>query len=138
MKARIVLFSTILALFLVAPLAFAQKYYLPNYTQSELPGRYKAPVFVENRTGGQLKVEFDVDGVIYFLNIDEGKVVTDLMVPVGVLMKVKEARAVVFDGNKTKSKKVKYTAYRRETGYPTFYGYSYQGWRFYRDDIYRP
>lgn len=138
MKVRTVLFSTILALLFVAPPASAQKYFLPDYTQSELPGQYKVLVFVENRTGGQLKVQFNVGGVIYSLKVDEGKVVTDLTVPAGALMRVVEARAVVFDGNKIKSKKVKYVAYRRKSGYQSFHGYSYQGWRFYRDDNYKP
>lgn len=134
MRARTALFSMFfMALFAVS--ASAQQYYRPHYTQRQLPELQTAPVFLENRTGGHLKVQLDVNGLTYTIEVQAGSEVPDLMLPVGAVAKVKDARAVVLDGGKMKLKKVKNYAYWREDRN----GRAVQlGWLFYLDKHFRP
>ena len=133
MKARTAVLSTIfVALFAFS--ASAQQYYRPNYTQRQLPELYTAPVFLENRTDGHLKVTLEVGGTLVFVEVLMGHEVPDLMLPVGLEAKVKKAEALVLDGNKRKWKKAKHYAYWRHDEN----GVTRQGWMFYTGDNLRP
>lgn len=134
MKARKAVLSMIfVALFAVS--ASSQQYYRPSYTQRQLSERQTAPVFLENRTGGYLKVQVEVNGLTYPVEVTTGNEVPDLMLPVGAKAKVKEAEALVLDDGKMKWKKVRHYAYWREDerGRPVK-----QGWLFYLDKYFRP
>ncbi|MBI4158220.1 MAG: hypothetical protein HY505_01170 [Candidatus Yanofskybacteria bacterium] len=134
MKARTTVLSMIfVALFAVS--AGAQQYYRPYYSQRELLELQAVPVFMENRTGGHLKVRLEVNGLTYTVEVQANNEVPDLMLPVGAKVKVKDARAVVLDGGKIKSKKVRYYAYWREDGNGRAVQ---QGWLFYVDKYFRP
>ena len=134
MKTRTTVLSIIfVALFAVS--ASAQQYYRPYYTQKQLPELQTAPVFVENRTGGYLKIRLEVNGLTYTVEVQANNEVPDLMLPVGARVKVKDARAVVLDDGKTKEKKVKYYVYWREDGNGRP---AQQGWLFYLDKRFKP
>ena len=137
MRARTVVLSIIfVALFAVS--ANAQQYYRPYYTQRQLPELQTAPVFLENRTGGHLKVQLEVNGLTYTVEVQAGSEVPDLMLPIGAVAKVKDARAVVLDGGRMKSKKVKHYVYWREDGEDGSGRPVQQGWLFYVDKYFRP
>lgn len=133
MRVRTVTFSIILAFLFIAPVS-AQQYYRPHYTQRNLPELQTAPVFLENRTGGHLRVRVEVNGLTYTVEVEQGKEVPDLMLPVGAVAKVKDARAVVLDNGKMRSKKAECYAYWREDSN----GRVQQGWLFYMDKYFRP
>ena len=134
MKARNIVLSIIFSsIFTVS--AVAQNYYVPIYTQRHLPKLQTAPVFVENRTGGYLKIKLEVSGMTYSVEVSSGNEVPDLRLPVGVAVKVKEAKALVVDDGKTKWKKARFYAYWRENPRG---GSALQGWLFYVGDSLKP
>ncbi|MBI2674230.1 MAG: hypothetical protein HYX22_00630 [Candidatus Yanofskybacteria bacterium] len=124
MKARTVLSIVFVALFAVS--ASAQQYYQPAYTQRFLPEPLRAPIFVENETGGVLYIRFEVNGVVWPVRVLTGNFVPDLMVPVDSRMKVSWARALVLENNGTQEKKVKHCSYVSEARD------GQQGWYFYQ------
>ena len=113
----------------------AQQYYRPYYTQKQLPELQTAPVFLENRTNGYLKVKLEVNGLTYPVEVAAGNEVPDLMLPVGATVKVKDARALVLEDGKTKWKTVKYYVYLRQDSRRSP---ARQGWLFYADDYLKP
>jgi len=126
---------SIIFVILFAVSASAQQYYRPYYTQRQLSEVQTAPVFMENRTGGHLNVRLEVNGLTYTVKVQAGNEVPDLKLPVGAFVKIKDARSIVLDGGKMKSKKVKYYAYWREDdrGRPV-----QQGWLFYLNKHFKP
>lgn len=126
MKARTLVLSIVfVTLFTVS--ANAQQYLRPSYTQKQLPELYTAPVFLENRTDGHLKITLKVGDTFVLVEVLIGHEVPDLMLPVGAEVKVKKAESLVLDGNTRKVKKVKYYAYWKYDEE----GYARQGWLFY-------
>lgn len=124
MKARTASLS-VLFLVLFAISATAQQYYQPVYSQHPVQNDAKAPVFIDNDTGGLLSVKFEVNGVIWPVRIMNGHMVSDLMVPVNARMRVKEANTLVFEDDGNKERNVKHCHYYSES-------LKRQGWYFYR------
>lgn len=134
MKARAIVLSMIFVI-LSAVSANAQQYYRPFYSQKPLASLPTAPVFVENRTGGDLEVTFDVGGMLVPVKVAQSNEVPDLMLPVYSTVKVKEARTAVLDKGKRVWKKVKFYAYWRQD---VRGGSARQGWLFYLDGLLKP
>lgn len=129
----IVLFTVILSLFSFS--AGAQQYYRPYYTQKRLSEVNTARIFLENRTGGHLKVKLEVNGLVMPVEVNVGSEVVDLRLPVGAVVKIKEAKALAVDGKRTKYRDVKYYAYWRQDPYGDP---DQQGWLFYLNKSFRP
>lgn len=137
MKARTVVLLIVCCccLLLFAVLANAQQYYRPHYLQTTLNPLLTSPVFLENRTGGHLKVKIEVNRLMYLVEVEVGSEVRDLMLPVGSRPKVKEATVVVLENGKFKTKTAKYYAYWRGESYT---GLPRQGWYFYLSNYFKP
>lgn len=134
MKARTAILSVLfVGLFVVS--SDAQQYYRPHYTQKHLSESQTAPVFLENRTGGYLKVKVEVKGVSIPVEVLVDSEVPDLMLPLGAVAKVKEAKALVLSNGKMKYRKVKYYIYWRKDSQDRP---AQQGWLFYLSDLFRP
>ena len=134
MKARTVVLSLIFT-FLFAVSASAQRYHRPYYTQQWLPEPYTASVFLENRTDGHLRVKLEVNGQTLLVEVTEGHEVPDLKLPVGSRVKLKEAKALVFEGKKTVERNAKFYKYTRGDGET---GEVQSGWLFYLDKSFKP
>ena len=134
MRTRTVVLSIIFSILFVFS-ANAQQVYRPSYSQKRLAPLPTAPVFVENRTGGDLEVTFDVGGMLVPVDVSRSNEVPDLMLPVYSTVKVKEARTAVLDKGKRVWKKVKFYAYWKQD-VPN--GPFRQGWLFYVDGSLKP